>query len=238
MPSSVDWAAYAREYDSMAASNPAYRAIEAAFSETIARWRLGAGETLVEVGAGTGNFTIRAARRFPEARIIHVDASSAMNEVATKKAHSLGCENLILRTSSVEQLDFDEGSLAAIVCVHALYTFPNPHEVLRRLNRWLAPGGHLFLCDLGRPLDLGDWSRYLFREIVQREGVRAALNRFWRGRVVAKANRLIRAAQRSGRYWVHSHEELVHAVSNAGFRVERSRVCYRGYSDLVSATRA
>jgi len=237
MPSSVDWASYAREYDLMAASNPAYRDIESAFGAAIAEWRLSPGDTLVEVGAGTGNFTIAVARRFPEARVLHVDSSSAMNEVAKRKAAALGCDNLQFDTATVENLDFKE-RLQAIVCVHALYTFADPFGTLQRFHRWLAPGGRLFLCDLGRPLDLKDWSAYLFRQIVRREGLWAALTRFWRGRTVAKANRLIRSAQNSGQYWTHSHDDLVRAVRDAGFRVEASRVCYRGYSDLVSATRS
>ena len=75
--------------------------------------------------------------------------------------------------------------------VHALYAFPDPAAVIRRMFRWLRPGGSVFACDPGRPLDMTEWARYLFQSSRAERGWLRTAWLFWRGRDVARQNRRI-----------------------------------------------
>jgi hypothetical protein len=101
------------------------------------------------------------------------------------------------------------------------------------MYRWLKPNGYLFVCDLGRILQIGDWAKYLFTEVVREQGLIKAVALFYKGRTVAEHSKLIAAAQRSGHYWVHGHADFVGAFEQAGFSVQSSSEAYRGYSDIV-----
>src|ERR1700689_3195308 len=72
----IDWTAYAQVYDLMAENNPAYQEILLRCLETIAHWNLPPGSRIIDLGAGTGNFSVRIAQALPQCRILHVDANT------------------------------------------------------------------------------------------------------------------------------------------------------------------
>jgi trans-aconitate methyltransferase len=63
----------------MAENNPAYQALVREVAEVVDAWSIPAGLPIVDIGAGTGNFSILLATRFPGSTVIHVDASADMN---------------------------------------------------------------------------------------------------------------------------------------------------------------
>ncbi len=229
----VDWSSYAAAYDEMAALNPAYQELLAAFRMATRDWTPRPGERMADLGAGTGNFSVELAQQFPECEVLHVDSDPAMNRVAEAKAESGRLRNLRVVASDLRSLDFPSGSLAALVSVHSLYTLPEPEQFLRRMHGWLRPGGVAFLCDFGRRMDVADWRRFLFRDCRRRFGLLPTLTRFYRGRVVAQANREIARRQDAGEFWTHDHDEFIAAVRRAGFEILNHSETYRGYSDLV-----
>jgi ubiquinone/menaquinone biosynthesis C-methylase UbiE len=232
----VDWSSYAQVYDLMSDNNPAYGAILADFEQVIERWDVAPGDRLVDLGAGTGNFSLRLARRFTQAEVLHLDSNSGMNTRALFKAETEGGRISVLEADA-DRATFAAGSLGAVVSVHSLYTLADPRGVIRRMFEWLRPGGHVFACDLGRRMDVLGWSAFLARAMVCRRGVLQTARTFVKGRAVASQNRAIRKMQDAGHYWLHSGDEFVAAFVAAGFRVERSSSCYRGCSDLVVATK-
>lgn len=233
----TDWTAYAAVYDRILAHNPAYQELVHRFGAEVSAWPLPAGRPIIDVGAGTGSFSLAWARRFPDNPVTHLDLDAGMNAAAERKARAAGLGNLAVVTRSVHEVTIEPGSAAALSCVHALYTFPQPAAALRRMHDWLAPGGRAFLCDIGRTLDLGDWSRFLVGHLLRSIGPVRTAWLYWRGREFLRQNRAIRAAQRDGSYWTHTPEAFHAAVLAAGFEIERVDTCYRGYSDLVIACR-
>jgi ubiquinone/menaquinone biosynthesis C-methylase UbiE len=228
----VDWKEYSEVYDLMATVNPAYQEILTKFDDFLEEADLGAGGLFADLGAGTGNFSVRAVRHVPGLRVLHVDADPGMNARALLKAPKSLLE---IHSEDLSQLDMETRSLAGAVCVHALYTLDRPHDFLRKLNRWLAPGARVFLCDLGRELDLSDWRNYVVTNLVATEGWVKALKTLYKGREVIRQNRNIVRQQQSGRYWTHSHDEFLKAVKESGLKPLQTETVYRGYSDLVIA---
>ena len=119
------------------------------------------------------------------------------------------------------------------MCVNALYTFTDTQTVLEQFRSWLKPSGLLFLIDLGRPMNVADWSRYIVASSVKQRGVRATVDSFVKGRKAIGQNRLIRREQNLGRYWLHSPEQFESTVIAAGFEISKLETCYRGVCDLA-----
>jgi trans-aconitate methyltransferase len=65
----------------------------------IAGWNWSAKDRTIDMGAGTGNFSIATARRFPGCEVIHLDADPAMNAAATKKAQESSLKNYHILTT-------------------------------------------------------------------------------------------------------------------------------------------
>lgn len=224
----ADWNAYATAYDLLSEHNPAYQALLAdfeAFLGTIEPPRV-----ILDVGAGTGNYTEIAARKFPDAELYCIEPDAGMIARAEEKlaAHpQIRFENLPLEDVR------EEGIADLIVCVHAVYAMPGQAERLKDLHRLLRPGGMLYLIDLGRPMDVSDWRGFLFSHLRNERGLWGALKVFWQGREIAKQNNNILKAQQQGVYWTHSEAEIAAAVTAAGFDILRQQSVYRGYSDLL-----
>ena len=89
------WNTYALAYDHMAQHNPEYKSIIEEFSGIINEWSPPPGSTLVDLGAGTGNFSILMAKRFPNAQIIMVDSDKTMLELASNKMKYARLSNFI-----------------------------------------------------------------------------------------------------------------------------------------------
>lgn len=229
----VGWSSYAKTYDLMAANNPAYQQLVAQFLNETQKWKFNAQEVLLDLGAGTGNFSLELAKRFPHCQVLHIDADPVMNETAQMKANERCITNINITTQEMRNISFPPETISAIVCVHALYSFPNPQNIIVNMWDWLKPGSDAFVCDLGRILDIADWSKYLFRELYRQHGLLKTLSLFYQGRSIAKQNRLIAASQKSGSFWTHSLAEFCQTFESAGFEILVSYETYRGYSDLV-----
>ncbi len=236
--SQVDWAAYAQAYDLMAANNPAYQDIIHRLKVASNAWRIEPNDVIVDLGAGTGNFSCTLASRFPECQVLHIDVDQGMNHVASQKATALHLQNFHVVAQNMLHLHLKPNSIASLVTVHALYTLPDPIKVIRRMREWLKTGGVIFACDLGRVLNVTDWAAYLFRESLKRRGVTRTLVLFLRGRVVAQQNRRIVRSQLNGEYWTHDLSTYRTVFQQEGFLISEATTCYRGDSDLIIAFKA
>lgn len=232
----VPWDDYAGAYDLMAELNPAYQDLLLRFGTAADKWPLEPGAMVLDTGAGTGNFTLRAAAMHLQAIFLHTEPEPAMQRRAQEKTVAAGCTNVRFLPHSAESLHFAQRSLSGAILAHVLYALPDPHVYLQRLHGWLRPGAPVWACDLGRILDVGAWRRYLVREVVRSRGLSAAVRALWRGRAVTRANHRIAAAQRTGQFWLHDGAEFATFFRNAGFHVENVESAYRGDSDLLLAT--
>ena len=239
-PQSVDWSRYADVYDLILTYNTAYQGIIADFEAVLGRWQPAPGQMLLDVGAGTGNFGLRLAERFPKCEVLLLDRNISMLEQAQCKADAAGLRNVRYVQGDVAQVRdlIPNAPVAGLVAVHSLYTLPDPHAALHALRAVCQPGAAAYICDLGRVMRLGDWAWYLLREMTASHGLDHAMRASWRGRVIGRENRHIARQQRTGAYWLHSAVQFKTAVEAAGFRIEHERQLFRGYSDRVEAIAA
>lgn len=231
----VDWQSFASVYDVMADLNPAYRDLNAEYRQFLKGLRLRPGDRLVEVGAGTGNYSLAAAEVWPNCHVLHVDASSEMNARARQKRAERGLGNVEIRTANADAFDEQEGSVALVTAVHALYAFADAPALIARMYRWLRPGGAIWAVDPCGPLDVGEWQRYIFRRSCSERGVLRTVGLFWRARNAARQNRRIGQALDSGAYWGKDPAVFRAAFEDAGFEVSTMRTTYRGLSHLLVA---
>ncbi len=111
---------------------------------------LAAGDLLLDVGCGTGEPGLSAARRDPGVRLLGVDTAAAMVEVARYKAQQ---EQLAatFEVMAAGELTLADGSVGAVVSRFALLAFPAAgQDGAREVARVLAPGG---------PYSIATWDR-------------------------------------------------------------------------------
>ncbi len=114
------------------------------------------GDTVVDVGAGTGLLTLALAGSV--ARVWAVDISPSMCEYLRLKAAGARLENIEVIVASAVHLPFADGSADLVVsnyCLHHLND-PDKRRALAEARRVLRPGGRLVLGDMMFSLSLVD----------------------------------------------------------------------------------
>ena len=231
----VSWKSYAQKYDMLLSYNPFYQAVHQEVLAHTKQWQIKAGDYIADVGAGTGNYSLAIAQQFPQAHVLHVDSDEGMNAVTADKRVTSGIKNHDILDRSIEDVVLKPESLKALVSIHALYTFPNPQEALRKMYQWLEPGGCAVLVDAGRIVKVRNWQMAIGWHLLRHHGLKKTLQIMREGKEVSRQNAYIRGMQRQGKFWLHSHGEFCETVRKAGFKIEQSGITFRGISDIVVA---
>lgn len=149
----------------------------------IERLALRGGESVLDVGCGTGLVALKlaalpASRR--PARIVGIDAAARMVEKARRKARGLDCVRFDV--VAAEQLPYADGSFDAAVSTMFFHhvEFAVKVRTLNEVHRALKPGGRFVVVDVDRPTTrfgrLCAWSGYrLFRQEEIRENIEGRL---------------------------------------------------------------
>jgi ubiquinone/menaquinone biosynthesis C-methylase UbiE len=100
---------------------------------------------LLDVGTGTGAIALAALARWPRARVVGVDPSSRMLEVAAAQARGRGSDRLRLVQGSADALPLPSGSVDLAASSFVIQLVPSRAAMLREVLRVLKPGG-VFAC--------------------------------------------------------------------------------------------
>ncbi len=124
------------------------------------------GGTILEIGCGTGRNLIRAARRFPEARLFGIDISAEMLATARRSVAAAGLSHRItLAEADATTFDpealFGDAGFDRVFMAYTLSMIGPWREALARGHAVVAPGGHLAVVDFGPHDGLPAWFRRL-----------------------------------------------------------------------------
>jgi ubiquinone/menaquinone biosynthesis C-methylase UbiE len=106
------------------------------------RYGLSAGARILDAGCGTGEISLRLARRFPEASVLGVDIVDAHLDLARSRTAQLGLR-LSFEHQSVYELAAADRTFDLAVCRHVLQAIPQAERVLAELARVTRRGGFL-----------------------------------------------------------------------------------------------
>jgi ubiquinone/menaquinone biosynthesis C-methylase UbiE len=109
---------------------------------------IGPGTRVLEIGCGTANLLLLAARRYPRATLIGLDPDPAALALARRKADRRG-QTLQLDQGYAGQLPYPDASVDRVLSAFMLHHLPEPEKqaAIREVHRVLAPGGSLHLVD-------------------------------------------------------------------------------------------
>jgi len=130
----------------------------------IARLEAGAGDTVLEVGCGTGRNLIRAARSFPQARFYGFDLSSEMLATARRNIEKAGlADRITLGLADAGSFDgealFGIARFDRILYSYTLSMIPPWQAAISRGLDQLTDSGRIGIVDFGMQEGLPGWFR-------------------------------------------------------------------------------
>lgn len=114
---------------------------------------LKSGESVLDIGCGTGTLAIAAKQRVgPAGKVYGIDASPEMLARATRKATKAGAE-VVFQKGIVERLPFPDGQFDALLSTMMLHHLgPKARQqCAQEVRRVLKPGGRVLAVDFARP---------------------------------------------------------------------------------------
>jgi ubiquinone/menaquinone biosynthesis C-methylase UbiE len=107
------------------------------------------GERLLEIGPGTGYYTLDLARWVAPGGTVEIfDLQREMLEHTLRRAGEAGVENLTATQGDATSLPYDDDSIDAVVLTAVLGEIPDREAALREIARVLRPGGRLVVGEL------------------------------------------------------------------------------------------
>jgi ubiquinone/menaquinone biosynthesis C-methylase UbiE len=108
------------------------------------------GETVLEVGPGTGYYTLPAARWIGPDGALHIlDVQPEMLEHTLRRARADGIANILAEEGDARRLPYPAAMFDAAFLVTVLGEVPDQDAALRELRRVLKPGGRLVVGEIG-----------------------------------------------------------------------------------------
>lgn len=103
---------------------------------------------IADLGSGEGAFALLLAERAK--KVIAVDTSAKMIEVAREQALRHGLDNVEYRLGDMEELPIDDASVDLVFFSQSLHHALHPDRAIQEAKRILAPAGRIVILDLAK----------------------------------------------------------------------------------------
>lgn len=124
-------------------------------------------QSLLDVGCGAGNYTLKLLEKFPNLDVTLIDLSRPMLERAQARVTPVTSGSVNPIQGDIRGLKFADGSFDVIVAAAVLHHLRADAEweaVFRNFHHWLRPGGSVWISDLVEHTFAGVqqmmWARY------------------------------------------------------------------------------
>lgn len=145
-----------------------------------------AGQRILDVGCGTGNFCLKLAKA--GCRVTGVDVSAAMLAIARDKAARAGAD-ITFREMDAGRLSFPDGAFDGAISMAAFEFIKEPVQALHEMLRVVKRGGCVLIGAINKE---SAWGRLYLSEAYQRDTIfrhadlkTLAEMRNWRGDLLA-----------------------------------------------------
>ena len=120
---------------------------EEAPSKAIALLELKPDAVLADIGAGSGYYSFRIARKLPQGKVVAVDIQPEMLDFLKAESAKLGVKNVQPHLGATDDVKLPPASLDAALMVDAYHEFDHPAEMLASLRAALKSGGRIYLLE-------------------------------------------------------------------------------------------
>jgi ubiquinone/menaquinone biosynthesis C-methylase UbiE len=229
----LEWSSYAPKYDTICEYNPAYQENLERLKSYVMSWGLDQEAKIADLGAGTGNFICAMADVLPQATYTHIDFDPCMNKVARAKYEQRETTRVRIVEDYLQRVEIPDQSFDLIVCVNVLYAVAPQTLFLKRVKRWLKPGGRFFVIDFGRKVKIFDWGWYFLKNTMREHSFSHFIRVLMDNYEFVRQNKNAQHDFEEGYFWEHSTDEFKELLVSTGFSVEELYTCYRDYCDLA-----
>src|SRR5215211_1262298 len=141
---------------------------------TVDQASINPGDSVLDVGCGTGEVTLLAKTRATNGKVYGIDPAPEMIAVARNKAARKKLD-IDFRVGVIESLPFPDASIDVVTSSLMMHHLPEELKVrgLAEVYRVLKPGGRLLIADFMRPT--GSLLNHLFIAFTRHQGLKSGI---------------------------------------------------------------
>jgi len=104
-------------------------------------------DSVADIGAGSGYFTMRIAPIVAEGVVYATDIQKEMLDIVTERALEEGAHNVMPVLGEIDDCGLEANSVDVVLFVDAYHEFSHPWEMMTSIVRALKPGGRVYLVE-------------------------------------------------------------------------------------------
>lgn len=105
-------------------------------------------ENVLDIGAGSGNFSLPIAKKMKQGKVISLDLSTEMTDYLQAKAKQNSLQDrIVVLNRHAEETGLENDSVDWVVSGNCMHEMSNPEKIWTEMHRVVKPGGALFIVD-------------------------------------------------------------------------------------------